>query len=494
MFEAQWVQWSAFGMGHVLNDLVACGWFSFYLVYLTHVLLMSDVESGILLFIGQVADALATPIVGILSDRCGLGRKFFLGVGYIMVGLTYPLMYERCPFVVGPGAQFWYLAVIIVLFQFGWAAGQISHLALLTDIGGTSTIRTLLNSIRFGATVSANLTVFLSAFVVLAGGSDRVTPADAPKFRLLAWLMCAVGAVCSVLCLVGVKLPEGGSRTTSLTLGQRTTWWQWFLRMDFYQAAILYMCARLIANTVQVYLQLYVVETLGMRPFALAVVPTCFFVGQMVASMMIPLATQYLSSESIFVMGTLGIGGGCLLTYLADRWTVRFIYAGSSVTGIGCGMVMVISLAIVADLVSTQKRTAAWVYGLMSFADKLSGGLVLLIIQNGLNSFGSFRTATAARGEYLLNVVSVLPVLISLLAFLTMLSVLHLKPPVADDNGDAAETDSLLREKGGSARREESNAMLDLVLNESRFGWNHWYNAEAAAAEEDLWSNYIPVP
>lgn len=26
------------------------------------------------------------------------------------------------------------------------------------------------------------------------------------------------------------------------------------------------------------------------------------------------LATQYLSSESIFVMGTLGIGGGCLLT------------------------------------------------------------------------------------------------------------------------------------------------------------------------------------
>lgn len=45
----------------------------------------------------------------------------------IMVGISYPLMYQPCPFTQSDSV-FWYLAAIIIIFQFGWAAAQISHL------------------------------------------------------------------------------------------------------------------------------------------------------------------------------------------------------------------------------------------------------------------------------------------------------------------------------------------------------------------------------
>ena len=37
-----------------------------------------------------------------------------------------------------PAAQMVYYSAFIVVFQFGWACVQISHLALITDLTGTS--------------------------------------------------------------------------------------------------------------------------------------------------------------------------------------------------------------------------------------------------------------------------------------------------------------------------------------------------------------------
>lgn len=59
----------SYGFGHVLNDLTSAMWFSYLLVFFHYVLQFSSSMSGIPLLIGQLADGIATPVIGILSDK-----------------------------------------------------------------------------------------------------------------------------------------------------------------------------------------------------------------------------------------------------------------------------------------------------------------------------------------------------------------------------------------------------------------------------------------
>ena len=53
---------------------------------------------------------------------------------------SFPLVFMSSPKAVSesPAAQMVYYSAFIVVFQFGWACVQISHLALITDLTGTS--------------------------------------------------------------------------------------------------------------------------------------------------------------------------------------------------------------------------------------------------------------------------------------------------------------------------------------------------------------------
>lgn len=86
----------AFGLGHVLNDLCASCWFSYLLVLMHHVLGLASWQSATILLSGQIADAVATPLVGIYSDKakgwqCGafyIGRRhlwYIFGTALVIV-------------------------------------------------------------------------------------------------------------------------------------------------------------------------------------------------------------------------------------------------------------------------------------------------------------------------------------------------------------------------------------------------------------------------
>jgi hypothetical protein len=68
-----------YSFGHVLNDLTASVWFSYFIAYLHQVLNFNNTLAGYLMLIGQVSDALFTPIIGYKSDHtsgiCGLGKR-----------------------------------------------------------------------------------------------------------------------------------------------------------------------------------------------------------------------------------------------------------------------------------------------------------------------------------------------------------------------------------------------------------------------------------
>lgn len=61
--------WLAYGVGHVLNDVCASMWFTYLLIFFKKVLQFSHTAAGSALLIGQIADGLSTPVVGILADK-----------------------------------------------------------------------------------------------------------------------------------------------------------------------------------------------------------------------------------------------------------------------------------------------------------------------------------------------------------------------------------------------------------------------------------------
>ena len=70
-----------YSLGHVQNDICASMWFTYLLVFFQMVLGWPPYVAGIIMLIGQVADALSTPFVGLQADRkdefwmCRFGRR-----------------------------------------------------------------------------------------------------------------------------------------------------------------------------------------------------------------------------------------------------------------------------------------------------------------------------------------------------------------------------------------------------------------------------------
>jgi Na+/melibiose symporter-like transporter len=174
--------------------------------------------AGFLVLIGQIADGLATPVVGFLSDKCtnqtttaagtyerfnnteetpnGLdstmdpssgcstakrqeyrgirnwiptGRKAYHFGGSLLVILSFPLLFGS-PIAekqISTWIKILYYTVIAILFQIGWACVQITHLALMNDLSLDPGERTLLTSLRYLFTVLSNLGVYLCTYSFL---------------------------------------------------------------------------------------------------------------------------------------------------------------------------------------------------------------------------------------------------------------------------------------------------------------------------------------
>ena len=144
----------AYGVGHVFNDMCASMWFTYLLLFYHMVVQISNTYAGLLLLIGQIVDASATPIIGFLCDRTRFRygrRKTWHLIGTIMVAVSFFFFWHHCL----PcsehteiGLEIFYFAVPIAIFQFGWASVQISHLSLIPELTGNENERVGLNAIR----------------------------------------------------------------------------------------------------------------------------------------------------------------------------------------------------------------------------------------------------------------------------------------------------------------------------------------------------------
>lgn len=275
-----WTQKFCFSIGHVFNDLCASFWFTYFLIFMHSVNQFNSSSAGTLMLIGQIADGLATPFVGIECDRnlnwwiCNYGRrKCWHLVGSICVFFSFPFLYNLC---IGcryapETSQMVYYSAFIIIFQFGWAAVQISHLSLIPDLTPISSERVELNAYRYACTVFASITVYLMMFMILEPGesdSNLLGPKDAATFREVSLIVIAIGFVFSLIFHIGVREKSCEQMNQSNEIVETDSkpvnivWRQWLTQAQFYKVALLYMGTRLTINLTQIYTPNYLQETL----------------------------------------------------------------------------------------------------------------------------------------------------------------------------------------------------------------------------------------
>ncbi|KAK2161373.1 hypothetical protein NP493_1587g00039 [Ridgeia piscesae] len=400
------VQRFSYGVGHVLNDLCASVWFSYLLIYFHDVIQFDNVLAGYTMLAGQIADAIATPFIGYEVDRtngcCKYGkRKSWHIVGTVCVIASFPFILSRCINCHHSAcwAQFIYYLPFVVIFQFGWAATQISHLSLIPQLSPYQNERVGLNALRYTFTVLSNILVYGVTWLLLGidsrGTQRELTSADAPRFQILVLVLLVVGAVFSVIFHIGTKEDISYDRS-SLTVAVNDVkpdadnapksdslqWSCWLKEFQFYQVALLYMCSRLVVNLSQVYLPMYLTSSLKLDKSYIAIIPLVVYVSGFLSSLVMKSLNICAGRKVTYVLGAMTVIGYSVWTWFLSAASLWQVFAMAVLLGIGTSTVLVTALSMTADLIGDNVSSGAFVYGALSFTDKLSNGIAVLVIQH----------------------------------------------------------------------------------------------------------------
>ncbi|XP_009704503.1 PREDICTED: major facilitator superfamily domain-containing protein 12, partial [Cariama cristata] len=197
-------------------------------------------------------------------------------------------------------AAFIYYLPFIIIFQFGWAATQISHLSLIPELVTSDHEKVELTAFRYAFTVMANITVYGLAWLQKnqPDRSEHLGVQDVPIFRNLSLIVVGLGAVFSLIFHLGTKekpYPPGSlpqlEESTPLLQKEPTSpprplliWKDWLLEPAFYQVAVLYMSTRLIVNLSQTYIAMYLTNSLLLPKKYIATIPLVMYISGFLSS------------------------------------------------------------------------------------------------------------------------------------------------------------------------------------------------------------------
>ncbi|XP_075679797.1 major facilitator superfamily domain-containing protein 12-like [Dermatophagoides pteronyssinus] len=408
------IQKLAISMGHVFNDLCAAFWFTYLLIFMHFVNQFNSNTSGTLMLVGQVADGLATPFVGIECDRrldwffCKYGRrKCWHLIGTLCVFLSFPFLFNQC---IGcanspENSQMIYYAAFITIFQFGWASVQISHLSLIPASTPSSSERIELNSYRYAFTVFANIAVYILMWLLLKTNDEedgsQISPNDASTFRNVAFIIIAIGSVFSLIFHLGtrerntdnddeIRDQEQQQQVSTISTNEKsvecrvTVWHGWFQQIRFYKVALLYMGTRLTINLTQVYIPNYLQETLRLPKKSVAYIPLVTYTSGFVTSFLMKYINQKLGKKITFLIGAILSLGACTWIYFGTNEGFKQwgIFVVSIIIGASNSIMLITSLGITNDLIGKNTASGSFVFGAMSFVDKVSNGLAVWLIEH----------------------------------------------------------------------------------------------------------------
>lgn len=384
-------RWSVlfYGVGHMLNDITSACWFTYLLVFLTDIGLTPSDAAAVMLS-GQIADGFTTIFAGELIDRFG-HFKIWHGAGSALVAVSFSSVFGGClPCqILGTNSytvQTIGYATFAAIFNVGWAATQVSHMSMVNCITLNSTSRVVLASCRNAFTMVANLSLYVVAFVVFHV-STSTTPVDVEiQYRWIAYVSIFIGCCFVVIFYLRTKEPrlKQGVQGKSCS---RISWSYWFKKVLYYQVALVYVLTRLVTNVSQSFLAFYVINDLQMAQSSKALVPAIIFICSFIVSVLLQGFTWTGQRLKLFfsIGGILWMfcGAGILLL---PRSMNAIMYLLSVVIGIGNALMLVTAISMQGVLVGEDLNGCAFVYGSLSFMDKISCGVALYILESYQNS------------------------------------------------------------------------------------------------------------
>ncbi|XP_012280504.1 major facilitator superfamily domain-containing protein 12-like [Orussus abietinus] len=377
---------AAYALGHIFNDLAAAMWFSYTLLYLQRIALFQPITAGALLFLGQIVDALATPVFGFLVDRYYDKKKWHL-IGSIMVTFSFPVIFGTFVDTRSPIAKVVYVASITV-FQTGWPAVQISHLSVIPILSKSPLIRTELTAIRYSAQVGAAVTVFIITWIVLPANDEsllQVTEQDANKFRNIALMITVIGVVATIFFHIFLKshLLEDPSKADLSEIRIENSVPQelpWSTITLLLKVAMLYVASRLFITLATIYLPLYIEDINVGGKQALATVPLVAHVSSFAAALFLKYITRSCGTRVCYLLGALvGVLSSFVVEFAGGNAIA--LYSAAILIGAGSSITMITSLSITADLIGLRTEKSALVYSCVTFLDKVVTGLAVVLIE-----------------------------------------------------------------------------------------------------------------
>uniref|UniRef100_A0A0A8Y4F5 Major facilitator superfamily (MFS) profile domain-containing protein n=1 Tax=Arundo donax TaxID=35708 RepID=A0A0A8Y4F5_ARUDO len=376
------VQILSYGSGHMLNDITASCWFTYLLVFLTD-LGLSPSDAAVVMLSGQLADGFATIFAGELMDRFGHFKLWHAG-GSILVAISFSSVFGSCVPCKLMGTSSSTLETVgystfAAIFNVGWAVTQVAHMSMVNCMTSNPTSRVALVSCRNAFTMVANLSLFgiaLLIFTLLQSVNVIV------QYRWIAYVSIALGSCFVTVFLIGTKEPGSNQHCEDNSLS-RISWAYWFKKVLYYQVALVYTLTRLVTNVSQALLAFYVINDLEMNQSSKALVPAIIYICSLIVSVILQetrwsgwrLKIYFSAGAALWILSGFGV------VFLPSRMH-NLMYAISIIIGAANALMTVTSISMEGVLVGEDLNGCAFVYGSLSFADKISCGLALYILES----------------------------------------------------------------------------------------------------------------
>jgi len=246
-----------------------------------------------------------------------------------------------------------------------------------------------LNSIRQMFTYLSSIIVFLLAGVIIKtkddGQSNELTWDDCWSMQSLCYIISAIGLVTTVL--FQVFTPEKATSTNMLESTMVATIREnylsvskWFKRPGFYRTCALYTLTRMIYNLTQCYIPVYVSEAMNYPTKYVGYVPLVLYLAGCVYSGCVSPMVNLLGKKVVYIItGLLVVGSAIWLEFI--KTADDQVWGMAVLLGAGSAGVLILSLAIIADLIGEFTSSSAFIYGCFSVTDKLLNGIAIAIIQ-----------------------------------------------------------------------------------------------------------------
>ncbi|KAH6789673.1 Major facilitator superfamily protein [Perilla frutescens var. frutescens] len=416
-----------YGVGHMLNDVTSACWFTYLLVFLTDIGLPPS-DAAIVMLSGQIADGFTTIFAGELIDRYG-SFKIWHGAGSLLVAVSFSSVFGGClPCkVIGSYSSTTRTisySLFAAIFNVGWAATQVSHMSMVNCITLNSTSRVVMTSCRNAFTMVANLGLYVVAFVVFKFNTRGSIIDVESQYRWIAYASIFIG--CCFVSVFHLGTAEPRLKREAHEKGYaRISWTYWFQKLLYHQVALVYVLTRLVTNVSQAFLAFYVINELRMDQSSKALVPAVIYVCSFVTSIILQEITW--NSQRLKVSysagGLLWMISGVGILFLPSSMKA-FMYLLSVVIGVANALMMVSAVSMQSFLVGRDLNGCAFVYGSLSFLDKILCGLALSVLESYQSSTPEVRNChpvfSFSVNRYGLGLVPAVSALVGVLVTLSM--------------------------------------------------------------------------